>query len=78
MGHNKRKQPFNMILSEFQETESSLKKVQLRMAEAEKRMIEDDIISDNMLMVDSAEFGGDDGRRLEGEFGFGGRVRGLF
>lgn len=40
----------------FQETESSLRRVQERMQEAERKMIHDDIISDNMLMVASAEF----------------------
>ena len=39
-----------------QETESSLRRVQERMQEAERKMIHDDIISDNMLMVASAEF----------------------
>ena len=40
----------------MQETESSLKRMQLRMQEAEKRMIQDDIINDDMLMVGSGEF----------------------
>ena len=39
-----------------QETETSLRHVQMRMAEAEKRMIQDDILSDDMLMVASGEF----------------------
>ena len=60
----------------YQETESSLRKVQLRMAEAEKRMMEDDIISDNMLLEGSAEFGGGEGLDFGGEFPRGGRVRG--
>lgn len=40
---------------QMEETESSLRQVQMRMAEAEKRMIQDDIISDDMLMVTDAE-----------------------
>lgn len=43
------------MISHSQETESSLRQVQMRMAEAEKRMIQDDIISDDMLMVTSTE-----------------------
>ena len=39
-----------------QETESSLRQVQMRMAEAEKMMIQDDIIGDDMLIVTSADF----------------------
>lgn len=39
-----------------QETESSLKRMQLRMQEAEKRMIQDDIFTDDMLLVASGEF----------------------
>ena len=45
------------IFTEFKETESSLRKVQLRMAEAEKRMREDDFISDKMLLMGGDEFG---------------------
>ena len=50
--------------------------MQLRIAEAEKRMIEDDIISDDMLLVGSAEFGSGEGLGLGGEFTRGGRARG--
>lgn len=39
----------------MEETESSLRQVQMRMAEAEKKMIQDDIISDDMLMVTNGE-----------------------
>lgn len=39
----------------LQETESSMRQVQMRMAEAEKRMIQDDIMSDDMLMVTGAD-----------------------
>lgn len=35
----------------MQAAEHSMKKVQLRMAEAEKKMLQDDVISDDMLMV---------------------------
>ena len=34
-----------------------MRKVQLRMAEAEKRMREDDFISDKMLLMGGDEFG---------------------
>ena len=47
------------------------------MAEAEKRMMEDDIISDNMLLVGSAEFGSAEGLGIEDEFPRGGRARGM-
>lgn len=39
-----------------QETESSLRRMQLRMQEAEKRMIQDDILTDDVLMEPSGEF----------------------
>lgn len=38
-----------------QETESSLKQMQQRMQEAEKRMIQDDVTADNMLQIVSSE-----------------------
>ena len=40
-----------------QETESSLRRVQQRMLEAEKRMIQDDILGSNDMLVSSNEFG---------------------
>lgn len=40
----------------MQATEHSLRKVQMRMAEAEKKMMQDDIISDDMLMVAHSDF----------------------
>ena len=46
------------------------------MAEAEKRMMEDDIISDNILLVGSAEFGSGEGLDIRDEFPGGGRARG--
>ena len=45
------------------------------MAEAEKRMMEDDLITDDLLLVGSAEFGGREG--LGGDFMRGGRIRGI-
>ena len=47
-----------MLLSLSQATEHSLRKVQMRMAEAERKMMQDDIISDDMLMVATSDFFG--------------------
>ena len=56
-----------------------MKKVQQRMAEAEKRMIEDELITDDLLLVGSAEFEGRDELGGGGDAPFmrgGGRGRG--
>lgn len=39
----------------LQETESSLKRMQQRMQEAEQRMIQDDITADDMLQIVSTD-----------------------
>ncbi|XP_064395369.1 clusterin-associated protein 1-like [Halichondria panicea] len=49
--HNKVEQ------NQMEETESSLRRVQQRMLEAEKRMIQDDILGSNDMLVSSNEFG---------------------
>ena len=42
--------------SELQETEGTLRRMQQRMEEAEKRMIHDDILTDEMMLIASSEF----------------------
>ena len=46
---------YSLSLDAIQETESSLKRMQERMEEAEQRMIQDDVTADDMLQIVSTE-----------------------